>query len=193
MKVRSRYLLVMAVAWGPCLLAAAACYAVILRPQLDSRKTLAAQVESSKERYTRAVEAAKEKDQNQLTEKVEGLRNRVADFVVSREDAPDLAFRINELANEAKLASLGMRPANRSGPETLPAFERVEEKRVDLTFAAGFRRFAAFMNTLERHHPVIFVETFAINRPTEKDAEPQASLGLALLVEKAGQPAEVSK
>jgi hypothetical protein len=193
MKVRSRYLLVMAIAWGPCLLAAAASYAVVLRPQLDSRKTLTAQVESSKEKYTRAVEAAKEKDQDRLAEQVKGLHSRVDDFVVSRTDAPDLAFRINELANEAKLASLGMRPANRSGPETLSNFERVEEKRVDLTFAAGFRRFAAFLNTLERHHPVVFVETFAINHPTEKDAEPQASLGLALLVEKAAEPAEASK
>jgi hypothetical protein len=193
MKVRNRYLLVMAVAWGPCLVVAAASYAVVLRPQLDCRKELEASVASSKERYARAVEAAKEKNQGRLAGQVEGLHHRVGDFVMGLDEAPNLAFRIGQLANEAKLVSFSMRPANKNGPEGLSDFERLGEKHVDLTFSAGFRHFAAFLNALERYRPVIFVETFAISRPAEKDAEPQASMELALLVEKAAEPAGVSK
>jgi hypothetical protein len=193
MKVRNRYFLVLAVAWGPCLLVAAACYALILRPQLDCRKDLEANIASSKERYARAVEAAKEKDQSRLTGQVESLHRRIGDFVVSLEEAPDLSFKISELAKEAKLASFGMRPANKSGSDALPNFERIGEKRVALTFSAGFRRFAAFLNTLERHHPVLFVETFALSRPMDKDSEPQGNMELAVLVEKAAGPEGASK
>ena len=185
--------MILAVAWGPCLLVAAASYAVILRPQLDHRKELEALVASSKERYARAVEAAKEKDQSRLAGQVESLHNRIGDLVVSLADAPDLAFKISELASEAKLTSFGMRPGNRNGPEALPDFEHIAEKHVDLTFSAEFGRFAAFLNTLERHRPVLFVETFAISRPVEKDSEPQASMELAVLVEKAPGPAGASK
>jgi hypothetical protein len=185
--------MVLAIAWGPCLLVAAASYAVILHPQLDHRKELEALVASSKERYSRAIEAAKEKDQSRLAGQVESLHDRIGNFVVSLADAPDLAFKIGELANEAKLTSFGMRPANRNGPDALPDSEHIVEKHVGLTFSGEFSRFAAFLNTLERHHPVLFVETFAISRPMEKDSEPQANLELAVLVEKAPGPVGASK
>jgi hypothetical protein len=184
MKVRNKYLVVLAMTWGPCLLLGTASYAVILRPQLDYRQELEAKLASRKEQYARALAAAREKDQDLLAAEVESLRHRVADFVVRLEDAPDLAFTIGELANTARLESFSMKPANKNGPETLPEIECLMERRVDLTFAASFRRFAAFLNTLERHHPVLFVETFAISRPLDKDAEPEASLELAVLVEK---------
>lgn len=193
MKVRNRYFAVMAIAWGPCLVVAAAVYAGILRPQIDYHKELDAKVAKSRECYARAIEAAKEKDQSHLTGQVENLRNRVGDFVVSLADAPDLAFKIGELANEAKLASFGMRPASRHGPDASTSFERITEKHVDLTFAGSFPRFAAFLSAVERHRPVLFVETFAISRPVEKDSEPQASLELAVLVEKAVGSAGMSR
>ncbi len=185
--------MVLALAWGPCLLAAAASYAVILRPQLEHRKELEALVASSKERYSRAIEAAKEKDQSRLAGQVESLHNRIGDFVVSLTDTPDLAFKIGTPADEAKLTSFGMRPANRTGSEAGPDFEHVAEKHLDMTFSGEFRRFAAFLSTLERHHPVFFVETFAISRPMDKDSEPQANMEVAVLVEKAVGPAGASK
>jgi len=178
----------MAIAWGPCLLAAAASYAVVLRPQLEYKRELEAKIASSKVKYAWALQAAKEKDQGRLAGQVEDLHNRIGDFVVRVEDAPDLAFKIGELANEAKLESFGMKPTNKGGPEALPNLEHVGEKHVDLTFSAGFRRFAAFLNALERHHPVIFVETFTISRPADKDSGPQAGMELAVLVEKAAGP-----
>jgi outer membrane murein-binding lipoprotein Lpp len=192
MKVRNRYLLILAIVWSPCLLAGAASYAIILHPQLDHRQKLEALVASSRERYARAVEAAKEKDQSRLAGQVETLHNRVNEFVVSRTDASDLAFKIGELAQEAKLTSFGMRPANRTGAEAGPDLERVAEKHLDMTFSGEFRHFAAFLNTLERHHPVLFVETFAISRPIDKDSQPQANLQVAVLVEKAAEPAGAS-
>jgi hypothetical protein len=193
MKVRHRYFALMGIVWGPCLLAAAGGYAALLRPQIEHRQRLEANVVDGKERYMRAIEAAKEKDQNHLAEQVEALRRRIGDFVVSLADAPDLSFHIDTLANEAKLVSFGMRPSNRRGPETGANCERLAEKHVDLTFSGGFRHFATFLNTLERYHPALFVETFSISRPTEKGSEPQASLELAILVEKAHGPGGVSK
>jgi len=189
MKVRSRYLMVLTIAWGACLLLALAFYAVILRPQSEYRRELEAQVGSYKQRYAVAVQAAKEKDQKRLAGEVEDLRRRIGDFVLGLEEAPTLAFRIGELANGAKLESFGMKPTNRSMPNG-PGLEQLGEKRVNLSFATGFRRFAAFLNTLERHRPVVFVETFAISRPLENDTQPQASMELAVLVEKETKPNE---
>lgn len=190
MKVRSRYLLVLAMAWSPCLLAAAASYAVILGPQQDCMKELEAKVTSGREKYAQALQATKETNQSRLTQEVGDLHQRVGGFVVSVEEAPNLAFTLGTLANEAQLESLGMRPAHKIGGEAALRGECVGAKHVDLSFVAGFRSFAAFLNALERHRPIILVETFAISRPAEENAQPQASMELAVLVEKTPGRAE---
>ena len=189
--------MIVIVAWTPCLVLAATAYAAILRPKLEYRKELQTKVARSKEQYTRALEAAKEKDRGLLAEQVASLHRRTADFVVALEDAPDLAFKISELAGQARLESFGMRPANRSGPDATITCERIVEKHIDVSFSAGFPRFAAFLNTLERYHPAIFVETFTISRPLEADwvperdashsrsrSQPQANMELGVLVER---------
>ena len=184
MKVRNRFLVILGIAWGPCLLVAMVCYAAILRPQWHCRKNLEAQVASRRQEYARALLAAKEERENPLTEEVERLHRRIGDFVVPVADAPDLAFQISALAHEGKLESFGMKPAAKGGSEGSRDLERLTTKRVDLSFAARFPRFAAFLNTLERHRPVLFVETFAITRPVGQQSEPRASIEVALLMEK---------
>lgn len=194
MKVRSQYLLVLALAWGPCLLAAAAAYAAVLRPQWDCRRELDRKLTRSREEYARALLAAKEEKGSPLVEEVERLHHRIRDFVVPMEEAPDLAFEISTLANDGRLESFGMKPAGRTGPDGPADLERLTAKQVDLSFSAPFPRFAAFLNALERHRPVLFVETFAINRPVgERDKPPRASMELALLMMKTAGPTPGSR
>lgn len=184
MKVRNRYLLTMAGVWVPCLALAAACYALVLRPQGDERRWLVAQIAQAKERYAEAAAAARPENQAILTEQVNRLHDRAADFVVGFEDAPELAFEIGRLAHETRLESFGMRPIGTHASTVLPDGEHVGEKHLNVSFNAGFTRFAAFLNALERHRPVVFVETFTISRPQDSDAEPRVDMELAVLVEK---------
>ena len=139
------------------------------------------------------VQAAIEKDQTRLTQEVEALQRRVGDFVVPGLEAPDLAFTIGTLAHDAGLESFGMRPVNRMGGEAPRRWDHMDERHADLSFAGDFPRFAAFLNTLERHRPIVLVETFTISRPVDKGAQPQASLELAVLVEKPAGPAGESR
>jgi hypothetical protein len=194
MKVRSRYLLLLALAWGPCLLAAAAAYAAVLRPQWDCRKELDRKLTRGREEYAQALLAAKEEKGSPLAEEVERLYQRAGDFVVPMEEAPDLAFEISTLANEGRLESFAMKPAGKTGPNGPADLERVTAKHVDLSFSAPFPRFAAFLNALERHRPILFVETFTISRPAgEQDKPPRASVELALLMVKTAGPTPQSQ
>jgi hypothetical protein len=174
----------MAAVWVPCLALAAASYLLVLRPQMNYRRQLETEVVQAKGHYARALAAAKSETQVRLTEQVERLQGRVADFLIGFDDAPGLVFEIGNLARETRLESFGMKPANAQtfGPPS--ECERLAEKRLNVSFLAGFPRFAAFLNALERRHPVVFVQTFTISRPLEADVEPRVDMGLAVLVEK---------
>jgi len=157
---------------------------MVLRPQLDHRHELEAKVVQAKEYYARALEAAKPDLQARLTTQVDRLHNRIEDFLVHIENAPELAFAIGNMAQETGLESFGIKPVPGRTSHMPGDADRIVEKRLNVNFLAGFTRFATFLNTLERHRPVVFVETFTISRPQEADTEPQVDMGLAVLVEK---------
>jgi hypothetical protein len=184
MKIRNRYLFVLVAVWGPGLILAGAFYLMLLRPRAQYGQELQTRVAAMKARYARAFEAAQKENQARLAEQVDGLRRRVSDFVVGRHEAPDLAFAISELAGQMQLGSFGMRPVSKGEPEASRATSRLGEKRIDVSFSAGFPQFAAFLNALERHRPILFVETFAIDRPVDASAAPRVNMELAALVEK---------
>lgn len=184
MRVRNKYLVIMAAVWGPCLAMAVAAYALVLRPQIDLRRQLEGDVVQAKAVYARAVEASKSETQTRLTKQVERLESRIGDFLVGFDVAPALAFEIGDLARETRLESFGMKPVSAQTTGPVAERENLAEKHLNVSFEGGFPQFASFLNALERHHPVIFVETFTINRPLETDSRPRADMGLAVLVEK---------
>ena len=184
MRVRNKYLLIMAVVWGPCLMVAGAVYVMVLRPQMDHRHNLEACITQAKQRYARARDAAKPQTKARLTNEVDQLHDHVSQFLLGFDEATELAFEIGTLARETKLESFGMKhsDARASGPGR--GCEYLGEKYLNVNFQSRFTRFATFLNALERHHPVVFVETFSIIRPQETNAEPRVDMGLTVLVEK---------
>jgi len=184
MRVRNKYLLIMAMVWGPCLALATAAYALVLRPQIERQRQLETRVADAKTLYARALDAAKIETQTRLAEQVRRMEDRIGDFLVGFNEATALAFEIGDLARETRLDSFGMKPVNAQTTGPVTEREHVAEKRLSVNFEGGFPQFACFLNALERHHPVLFVETFTINRPMETDGRPRVDMGVAVLVEK---------
>jgi hypothetical protein len=184
MKVRNKYVLIVALVWGPCIVLAVLFHLFILAPQMQRVVALEAELVHARGLYSQAIEAAKKENQARLTEAVDNVHNRVSDFVLRLETAPDLAFEIAELARETQVGSFAMRPQGKGGLEALVNCDWIGQKQIDVSFASQFDQFAALLNALERHRPVLFVETFAIRRPQEEATRPRAEMQLAVLVEK---------
>jgi hypothetical protein len=184
MKVRNKYVMIVAAVWGPFSALAAAFYLLVVSPQVRCAEQLDIELTRAKYLYSQAQEAAKKDSQTRMDQAVERLRSRVSDFVVHLEAAPDLAFEIAQLANETGVGSFAMRPRNRSGPDAALNGNRIAEKHIDVSFGSPFHRFMALVNALERHHPALFVETFTISRTQAQSSEPQANMELAVLIEK---------
>ena len=184
MKVRNRYLVIVAAAWVPCMALVVGFSLLAVRPQVLRARELKTKLEEAKKLYDMAQAAAKKEDQALMVETVEKLRSRVSDFAVDLEAAPDLVFGIAQIASDAGVESFAMRPRTKQGLESLPGCDRIGEKRIDVSFTSRFHGFAALLNALERHHPVLFVESFTISHSRLQSSEPQVSMELAVLVEK---------
>jgi hypothetical protein len=183
-KIYRKYLIRTAIAWAACLVLFVLACIFILGPQRSNRKRLENTLTEKKQQYEMAQEAAQEQTKNRLNKQIENLHNTLKDFVLDFENSANLTFDIGRIANEEKVASFSIRNKDKQGFSEIPDCNSICENHIDISFIAGFNQFATFVNALERHRPVLFVNEFVISRSKKGQSAYQASLDVAAFVKK---------
>ena len=184
MTVRKKCILATIVAWLPCVVLSVVCYLFIIEPEMRRVAALEAELATARSLYSQATEAAKEQNQAELVRRLETVNDRVCDFVLRPDIAPDLAFEIAALASATEVVSLTVKPQANDALSAIANCELIEERKIGIKFDSQFHQFASLLNALERHRPVLFVETFAITRPQHQTDKPRIDMQVAVLVEK---------
>lgn len=183
-KIYRNYLTRTAIAWAACLVLFILASIFVLGPQKSGRKRLESTLAEKKELYEFAQRAAQEQTKILLNEQIEGLRDTLKDFVVDLEDSANLTFDIGRIANEEDLSSFSIKNNDKQGISEIPDCNSICENHIDISFIAGFYQFATFVNALERHQPVLFVNEFSIARSNKNDSGYKVTLDVATFVKK---------
>ncbi len=184
--VYREYFTKVALIWTGCFILFFFVYMLMLAPQKNSKEQLKKQLEEKKQMYNSALKATQKETQIQLNEQIEHLRNRLKDFVIDFEDSADLTFDISQIASAKEVTSFSVE-TNRKDNSRDPTMsdKYIFESHIDISFlTADFNQFAALLNALERHRPVIFVDRFAITRSDKSSSGRQVNMGLAVFVRK---------
>ncbi len=183
-EIHKKYLTKAAIVWGACLALFLLVYAVVLRPQHLNGKQLEETLTEKKQSYESAQSAARETTRNQLSQQIQQLRDRLHDFVIDFEDSANLTFDIGQIANEKKVASFSVKGKERRTTSAVADCNSISESHMDISFVSGFYQFATFVNALERHKPVLFVNEFTITRSNQSDSVYEVTLDVAAFVQK---------
>jgi Tfp pilus assembly protein PilO len=178
------YLTKAAIMWAACLVLFVFAYMFVLGPQKDSRRNLENEITEKKQQYEMAQIAAREQTKAQLNKEIEGMRSTLKDFVVDLKDSANLTFDIGQIANDEKVSSFSIKNKNKQGLSDIPDCNCISESHIDIGFIAGFNQFATFVNALERHQPVLFVNEFSIARSNKDSSAYQVTLDVAAFVKK---------
>ena len=185
------YLTRAAITWAVSLVLCLVAYMIVLRAQDSGKKHLESTLAEQKQQHASARRAAQEQTRIQLNEQIEHLRQRLKDFVIDLDESTDLTFDISQIAGRENLASLSVTTRAKKGAgrrgvsaQTEPDSSHINENHIDIRFTAGFYQFATFVNALERHRPVLFIDKFKINRSNQDDSVYQVTLDVAALVTK---------
>jgi Tfp pilus assembly protein PilO len=183
-KIYRKYLIRTAIAWSACLVLFVLAYVIILGPQRSNRKRLENTLTEKKQQYEMAQEAAQEQTKIRLNEQIDSLQNTLKDFVLDFEDSANLTFDIGRIANEERVDSFSIKSDDKQSVSEIPDCNSICENHIDISFIAGFNQFATFVNALERHQPVLFVNEFSISRSKKGQSAYQVSLDVAAFVKK---------
>ena len=180
----TKRLMTMTLVWTGCFILSALAQVLLLTPQKNSKKQFKKQLDEKKQIYASLVKLTQEKNQIQLKQQIEQLQTGVKDFVTDFGSLANLTFDIGQIANEKKVTSFNIKTKEDSTVSRTPNRNYIAESRLDVSFVAGFNQFAAFLNALERHQPVIFVNKFTITRSERNEAGHEVSMDLSVFVRK---------
>ncbi|MCH7556064.1 MAG: hypothetical protein IIB56_01255 [Planctomycetes bacterium] len=183
-KTHRKYLTTAGLIWAACFVVFLLAYMLVLGPQKNYKNRIENELAEKKQVYESARRAARKETKIRLNEQIERLQSRLKDFVIDFEDSANLTFDISQIANEKKVTSFSSKVKRSSRLSTIPDYKYIYENHIVVSFIGDFNQFATFLNALERHRPVIFVDKFAITRSGRDNSVYQVSLNVAALVRK---------
>ena len=184
-KVHKKYLMTSGVIWAACFVIFLLAYMLVVRPQKNSKKLVESRLAEKKQVYKSALRAAHEETRIRLNEQIESVQNRLKDFVAEYEDSVNLTFDLSQIAEEKKVASFGSKvKSNRGLAMKKDEHKYICENQINISFSGDFNQFATFLNTLERHRPVIFVDKFTLARSARDESVFLVNLSVISFVRK---------
>jgi Tfp pilus assembly protein PilO len=189
MRTYKTYLTRAAIVWVVSLVLCLLAYMIVIRPQSNSMQRLDDTLAEQRQVYASAVRATQEQTRIQLAKQTERLQEQVESLVTDFKASSDLTFDISQIANRENLSSLSvaMRAGNDADQRGIGAntqTKQVSEHHIDIKFTAGFHQFATFVNALERHKPILFVDKFKIARSSREDSTYQVTLDVTAFIKR---------
>lgn len=179
-----RYFMTAGAIWAACFVVFLLAYILVLGPQKNYIKRIDNKLLQRKQVYESALRAARGETKIRLNEQIERLQSRLNDFVIDFEDSANLTFDISQIANEEKVASFSIKTKDSRGPSAIPDCSHICENQIEVSFTGNFNQFATFLNSLERHRPVLFIDNFVITRSGQEDSGYQVDMDVAVFVRK---------
>ncbi|HEV58024.1 MAG TPA: hypothetical protein ENN87_11120 [Phycisphaerales bacterium] len=180
---KKRYLVAMGIWWTLCIAVMLGLGVLVVLPQKERLADLANQTHDVAQRLAHAQEAGKPQTQARVQAEMTELKQRLADFTVRADSASSLTFQIGQLADMIQLKDLTSKRKEGLSQDKLEGFRNLGEVWLEVAFKGDFWQFAQFINQLERHEPVVFVETFNIKRDIRGGQAREAEVSLCFLVQ----------
>jgi len=184
MRTYKKYILTMSVVWAASLVLFVLAYFLVISPQLKVKAQLVSELAEKQQIYDAAVSAAQEDNKKKQAEEIEGLKGKLGDYAVEFEESANLTFDIGRIAADKQLGSFTIKTPDQSKDSDKLGPKYLQENRIEIAFASNFRQFAALLNALERHRPVIFVDRFKVLRSGQGEASNKVDMDLSVFVRK---------
>jgi len=152
-------------------------YMFVMAPQAQHREALSQEVVVLKKIYETSIADKEDQARSELDRHLAGLQDKLRNFVADTKDSADLVPGVAGLASENRLRGLTIRRCKSS---ELPDCTTISEDHVTITFSTSYNQFATFLNALERHTPVIFVDKFVITRSGEGGSNHEVKMELTV-------------
>lgn len=181
--IYKRYLKILLVLWGGASAALIVLYLFLLLPQNDMLKFSEEKLKKINIEYQQAKIANSDDVRNKQKVEIEKLNEKLNVFVADFNDIDNLTFSMSRIAGDIRLDSFSNRGSSDSESYSkIPTCEYIGYIDTAISFNSSFNKFARFINILERHSPIVFIDEFTISKSRDGDSKHKAELFLDFFV-----------
>ncbi|GAF68835.1 unnamed protein product [marine sediment metagenome] len=184
MSTYKKYFAAMALIWAGCAVVIILAYLLLFAPQSRRRLQTENQLKETKRAYRAGLKAGQKDAQDLAREQIQQMQHGLANFVTDAESSANLIFDLSQIANARQLDSFTIKAKDDREKSEMSDYKNIGENHIDVSFTGDFNQFATFLNAMERHQPVIFVDQFKITRPKRQGTANNVNMSLAVFVRK---------
>jgi len=179
-----KYAIITLSVWAVSVVVIGGGYVLLYQPQKLELAQVRKQSSESQAELEKAQVAAQDQTKEKMKLRCEETSRLISGFSTRPDKMTELVFQVGQIANDLHLAEFSSKNEKRKDQSTVEKSKALEEGWLNVEFFATFNQFAEFVNRLERHCPVVFVEEVSFRRGTSKGKGHAVSLRLSFLAEK---------
>lgn len=169
--------------WVFCLAALVAAHFGLVVPQDRAVAASQTEIKSASESFTSLKNARSTKEQARLTAEREEMERRFANYVFTAEQLGQLDFELRSLSEKNHLADFSARHVRTTNKIGATELKKIAQRDMVLSFNCTFPDMLRFINDLERHYPVVIVDSFTPSTAADKGGIVACTLECSLLYE----------
>ena len=178
-----RYTVITAAVWVISVVVLGGGYFLLYTPQQLEFFQVKNRCAESQTELEQAQLAAQDQTKAKQKQQREEISQLISGFSTQQDTATELVFEIGRIANELRLSEFSSKNQKQKNYPTVGKSKLVSEVWLEVDFQASFEQFAQFVNRLECHSPVVFVEEVSFRRGPQGNTDHSASLQLSFLAE----------
>ncbi len=169
--------------WVFCLAALLAAHFGLVAPRTRAVAASRTKTNAAAERFTSLKNARSAKEQTRLTTEREEMERRFANYVFTAEQLAQLDFELRGLSEKNHLTNFSARHVRTINKIGATEIKRIAQREMILSFDGTFPDLLHFINDLERHYPVLIVDSFTPSAAMDKGGIVSCVLECSLLYE----------
>jgi Tfp pilus assembly protein PilO len=181
--VHKKFLITLGLIWGCSMVLLAAAYVCVSLPQKKALTAIEAKLSERSLAYDISKEANSKRSIDERQAQIDMLIDKLTIFVANSFDLDNLTFDISEVAEVLNVNSFSSKGSGSDVFVEIPNCGYIGYSFIEIEFTGSFNDFAIFINEMERHKPIIFINEFNITNKTNQNGNNKASLLLAVLVQ----------
>lgn len=178
------YKVVTGVVWAACIGFFAFGTLQLSGPLNAALETARQDVQESREKLAFAQSAKKAETLKRMQEQLDTARESLNSFSCPTTEESALIFQLGQLAHTLQLKKFTSRSPSETPEQTLEKNERITEGWLAVEFSADYLKLAAFVNSLERQSPVLFIESMSVSQSESNTEEASVRMNLSYLLRK---------
>lgn len=178
------YTIAVATVWTVCLIGVGLAVLLVGVPQSQAAEQARRDMQESRQRLEWALDAGEGDVLSRLEEHWNRTRELVDQFSCPAANESELIFKIGQIAHALGIERFTSRSPDRSPEQTLDSADSVKEATLTVEFESDYPTLTAFVNSLERHWPRLFVESINLRRLGNEAQNPATQLTITYFVRK---------